>query len=171
MLVFDTGSNKGTVISHGSAESYISDQRLSEMGSMLRGYIDKNDYYGGALAFADKLDQFYADGVPQDDSYSNVKTNEKADNKLVYVLSHYGWIIGIAAVIVGVIFFAVNSYRYKNLGKSGTYDLHANSKVELNEVQDDYVTQHTTVRVIRSESSSGGSSGGGGGSSHGGGDF
>lgn len=171
VLVFDTGSNKGTVISHGSAESYISDQRLSEMGSMLRGYIDKNDYYGGALAFADKLDQFYADGVPQDDSYSNVKTNEKADNKLVYVLSHYGWIIGIAAVIVGVIFFAVNSYRYKNLGKSGTYDLHANSKVELNEVQDDYVTQHTTVRVIRSESSSGGSSGGGGGSSHGGGDF
>jgi len=171
VLVFDIASNKGAVISHGSAESYISDERLSEMGSMLRGYLDKKDYYGGALAFADKLDQFYADGVPKDGSYSNVKTNEKADNKLLYVLSHYGWIFGIIAVAAGVIFFAVNSYRYKNLGKSGTYDLHANSKVDLNEVQDDFITQNTTVRVIRSESSGGGSSGGDGGSSHGGGDF
>ena len=172
ILVFDIGSNKGAVISHGSAESYISDQRLSEMGSMLRGYLDSKDYYGGALAFADKLDRFYADGIPGGDSYSNVKTNEKADNKLLYVLKHYGWIFGIVAVAAGVIFFAVNNHRYKNLGKSGTYDLAANSKVELNEVQDDFVTQHTTVHVIRSESSSGGgSSGSSGGSSHGGGDF
>lgn len=171
VLVFDTGSNKGAVISHGSAESYISDERLSEMGSMLRGYLDSKDYYGGALAFADKLDRFYADGVPKGDSYSNVKTNEKADNKLLYVLKRFGWIFGIVAVAAGVIFFAVNTHRYKNLGKSGTYDLHANSKVDLDEVQDDFITQHTTVRVIRSESSGGGSSSGGGGSSHGGGDF
>ena len=172
VLVFDTGSNKGAVISHGSAESYISDERLSEMGSMLRGYLDSKDYYGGALAFADKLDRFYADGVPKGDSYSNVKTNEKADNKLLDVLKRFGWIFGIVAVAAGVIFFAVNTHRYKNLGKSGTYDLHANSKVDLDEVQDDFITQHTTVRVIRSESSGGGSSsGGGGGSSHGGGDF
>ena len=87
------------------------------------------------------------------------------------MLKRYGWIFGIVAVAAGVIFFAVNNHRYKNLGKSGTYDLAANSKVDLNEVQDDFVTQHTSVRVIRTESSGGGSSGSSGGSSHGGGDF
>ena len=47
------------------------------------------------------------------------------------------------------------------------YDLASNSSVDLQEVEDTFVTQHTTVRTIQRESS--GSSGGGGSSHSGGG--
>ena len=74
-------------------------------------------------------------------------------------------------LIRSVIFFFVNKSRYKNMGKSGTYDLAANSSVDLKEQQDDFVTQHTTVRTIERSSGSSGGSSDGGGSTHGGGDF
>lgn len=170
VLVFDTGSNKGTVITHGSAMQYISDDRMSELGSLLRSYMNSGSYYQGALAFADKLDAYYAAGVPDGGSYDNIHYNEKQDNKLLYTLKKGGWIFGLVGIAAGLIFFFVNKSRYKNMGKSGTYDLASNSDVQLTEAQDDFVTQHTTVRTIQSSSgSSGGSSGGG--STHGGGDF
>lgn len=169
VLVYDVGSNKGTVITHGDAMNYISDQRMSSLGQMLRLYLDEQNYYQGAIAFADKIDQYYSEGIPEDDTFDNISYEEKS-NKFLYSLTHYGWICGLLGVAAALIFFFVNKSRYKNMGKSGTYDLAANSSVDLKEQQDDFVTQHTTVRTIeRDSSSSGGSSGGG--STHGGGDF
>lgn len=169
LLVFDTGSNKGTVITHGDAMHYISDQRMSDLGFLLRGYMNSGSYYQGALAFAEKIEEYYSAGIPEDGTFDNISYNEKQDNKLLYTLKKGGWLIGLLSVAAGLIFFFVNKSRYKNMGKSGTYDLSANSDVQLTEAQDDFVTQHTTVRTIqRDNNSSGGSSGG---STHGGGDF
>lgn len=171
LLVYDIGSNKGTVITHGAAMDYISDQRMNELGKLLRSSMDKGKYVQGAIAFADKIDQYYDAGIPTGDTFNNISYEEKT-NKFLYNLKKRGWIYGILGVVAGLIFFFVNKSRYKNLGKSGTYDLAANSKVDLNEVEDTFVTQHTTVRTIQKESSSGSSgSSSGGGSTHGGGDF
>ena len=55
------------------------------------------------------------------------------------------------------------------MGKAGTYDLKANSSVDLRDVEDDFVTQHTTVRTIREDNDrDSGSSHSGGGNSSGG---
>ena len=76
-------------------------------------------------------------------------------------LKHFGVIAGLIGVAAGVIFFFVTKSRYKNMGKSGTYDLAANSSANLEDVEDTFVTQHTTVRTIQKSNSSGGGSSGG----------
>lgn len=170
VLVYDVGSNKGTVITHGEAMNYISDQRMSSLGQMLRGYMDEQNYYQGAVAFADRIDQYYSDGIPENDTFDNISYEEKS-NKFLYTLKHYGWLFGLLGGAAGLVFFFVNKSRYKNMGRSGTYDLAANSSVDLKEQQDDFVTQHTTVRTIERDNSSSGGGSSGGGSTHGGGDF
>ena len=170
VLVFDLGSNKGTVISHGEAMDYISDQRMSSLGSMLRSYMDNGDYYGATFAFVDTLEQYHSDGIPTGDTFDNI-TYEQKTNKFLYVLKHYGIIIGIAAIAVGVIMFFVIKSKYKHMGVSGTYDLAANSSVNLSDVEYQFVNQYTTVRTIKDDSDSGSSGGSSGGSTHGGGDF
>lgn len=170
VLVYDIGSNKGTVITHGDAMKYISDQRMSSLGQMLRRYLDEQNYYQGAIAFADTIDQYYSAGIPEYDTFNNISYEEKS-NKFLYSLKHYWWLYTLLGAAAGLIFFFVNKSRYKNMGKSGTYDLAANSSVDLKEQQDDFVTQHTTVRTIERSSGSSGGSSDGGGSTHGGGDF
>ena len=81
-------------------------------------------------------------------------------------LKSFGVIAGLIGVAAGVIFFFVTKSRYKNMGKSGTYDLAANSSANLEDVEDTFVTQHTTVRTIQKSSSGGGSSGGSTSSGH-----
>ena len=172
VLVYDLGSNRGTVITHGDAMDYISDQRMNELGRTLHSYMDKKDYAGGAMAFADKIEKYYDDGIPKGDTFNNISYEEK-HNKFLYNLKKRGWLYGIIGIAAGVAFFFITKSRYKNMGKSGTYDLAANSSANLEDVEDTFVTQHTTVRTIEksNSSSSGGSSSGGGGSTHGGGDF
>ena len=76
-------------------------------------------------------------------------------NILLISLKKIGPFAGIAGVIIAVAFFFITKSRYKNMGKSGTYDLASNSKVDLDEVEDTFVTQHTTVRTIKSDNDSG----------------
>ena len=170
VLVYDIGSNKGTVITHGEAMDYISDQRMSKLGSMLRGYMDQKDYVGGAIAFANQIDEYYDAGIPEGDTFNNISYEEKT-NKFLYNLKKRGWLYGLIGIAAGLVFFFVNRSRYKNMGKSGTYDLDANSNVNLDDVEDTFITQHTTVRTIQKDSDSGSGGSSGGGSTHGGGDF
>ncbi len=153
MLIIDRKSNKRDILCYGKVRDYFKDKsRYDIIKNAMRPYLTNDDMYGATLQFIDKAEEIHDMGVP---------------NTFLLSLKKYGLIGGIAAVIIGLIFFLVNKSRYKNMGKSGTYDLASNSSVDLQEVEDTFVTQHTTVRTIQRESS--GSSGGGGSSHSGGG--
>ena len=102
--------------------------------------VNSGDMYGASKAFVSKSVDIYSMG----------KTNI-----LLISLKKIGPFAGIAGVIIAVAFFFITKSRYKNMGKSGTYDLASNSKVDLDEVEDTFVTQHTTVRTIKSDNDSG----------------
>ncbi len=156
MLVIDRGSNKRDILTYGDVRAYFKDSsRYDIIKQAMRPYLNKDDMYGATMQFINKAVEVHDMG----------KTSP-----ILLSLQKYGWIAGLLSVAAGLIFFFVNKSRYKNMGKSGTYDLAANSSVQLTEAQDDFVTQHTTVRTIQrsSDSSSGGSSHSGGGNSSGG---
>lgn len=176
MFVYDFASDGAALITHGDAMQYISDERLGEIGPQLRQYLREEDYYGAVSAFAEITEDYYESGVPDDGSYSNIEEEDfRQTNKFLYVLTHYGIIIAIVALAAGGATFGITAVKYKLNGKSGTYDLRANSKTIINEQEDIFVSKHTTVHRIESSSgSSGGSSSGSsssGGSTHGGGSF
>ena len=116
----------------------------SRYESIISAITSSSDMYYGSLAFISKATAVYDMG----------KTNA-----FVQSLKKFGIFAGLAGAGAGVATFFVTKSRYKNMGKSGTYDLAANSKVDLNDVEDTFVTQHTTVRTIQKDNnSSGGSS-------------
>lgn len=165
-FVIDTGSDNRIILTHGSAMEYFTDKRMDEIKSNLRPYLNSGDMYGACVEFADTTLEFYNKGIPANGSYNNV--DDGTENKFIYVLTHWGWIFAIVAIVAGGAFVGVNVGRYKFNGKSGTYNLKENSSVKLLDKQDVFLHKHTTY-TTSSSSSSGGSSGGGksGGSSHG----
>ena len=155
MLVIDRGSGKRDLLTYGDVRNYFKDSsRYDIIKDAMRPYLSSDDMYGATQQFIEKSLEVYGMG----------KTSA-----LVLSLKKFGWIAGLAGIIIGLLFFVINRSRYKNMGKAGTYDLSANSSVDLHDVQDDFVTQHTTVRTIERQSSSdSGSSHSGGGNSSGG---
>ena len=144
-------NNNGTrkIISFGDVKKYFDKtKRYDEMIDKMSPYIDSNNMYAAAVTFIDQAVAVHNMGQP---------------NILLESLKRFGIIIGIVAVAAGVVLFFVIKSKYKNMGKSGTYDLASNSSVNLDDVEDTFVNQYTTVRTIKSDSdnSSGGSSGGG----------
>ena len=141
MLVIDKASDNRIILSYGEVKDYFAGagERYDEIKSAMKPYLNSGDYYEAAKVFIEKASDVQTMGKP---------------NKIVMVLQKFGWIIGIIAVAAGVVFFFVNRSRYKNLGKSGTYDLAANSDVDLRESEDVFVNQYTTVRTIREDNDS-----------------
>ncbi len=130
------------------------------------------DRGGATYQFLQTTRDFYNEGKPEDGSFSNVELNEKRDNPFMYNLSHRWWIFSLIGLGVGGISAGGVVGRYHYNGKlDANYKLHENSKIDLTEKEDIFVTTHTTVTRIQTEShssgSSGGGGGGGGGSSHG----
>lgn len=173
MFVIDNASGNRIIITHGAAEQYFTDARMSEMKNALKPFLSGNDMLNAAYTFADKTLEFYQEGVPLNGTYENhVEGTEseddrlKRENKLLYVLTRWGWLMGLIGLAAGGIFAGVNIGRYKFNGKSGTYDLRENSSMKLVDSQDVFLHKHTTSTTISSGSSSGGSKGGGS-SSHG----
>ena len=172
MFVIDNASGNRIILTHGETESYFSDQRMNEMKSALKPYLQSGDMLNACYTFADKTQEFYDAGIPSNGSYDNhVEGTETADqklkreNKFLYVLTKWGWLMGLIALAAGGIFAGVNVGRYKFNGKSGTYNLKENSSMKLLDSQDQFLHKSTTSTVISSGSSSSGSSGGS--SSHG----
>lgn len=178
MLIIDTGSNNRYILTHGSAEAYFTDERMTQIKSEMKPYLNDNDMLGAAKTFAAVNAEFYRSGIPENGGHSNhvdgvdpnkaAEEQEKKNNKLGYVLSHYGWIFGLVALAAGGIFAGVNVGRYKYNGKGGTYNLKENSRMNLVDQQDVFVNKHTTFTTINTSSGSSGGSSGGGSSSHGG---
>lgn len=144
MLVIDMGTNNRQILSYGEVKDYFKSDssRYDDIKAEMKPYLNNGDMFGASKVFIQKAQEVYDMGKV---------------NKLSVVFKKYGIIIGLVSIAAGVIMYFVVKSKYKNMGKSGTYDLAANSSVDLNEAQDDYVTQHTTVRTIQKESS--GSSG------------
>ena len=142
LLVIDSKSNTRIIRNKGEVKDYFAhdDSRMESIISEMKPYLNSGDMYGASKAFVSKSVDIYSMG----------KTNI-----LLISLKKIGPFAGIAGVIIAVVFFFITKSRYKNMGKSGTYDLASNSKVDLDEVEDTFVTQHTTVRTIKSDNDSG----------------
>lgn len=145
MLVIDMGSNNRVMRMKGDVKGYFAhdDDRYERIISAMKPYLNKGDMYGASQAFISEAKKVHAMG----------KTN-----LFLMSLKKFGIFIGLAAIAVGLIIFFVVKSKYKNMGKQGTYDLAANSSVDLSEVEDTFVTTHTTVRTIQKDSSSSGGS-------------
>ena len=147
LFVTDTVTQKTRVLTAGEVDKYFGkSDRLDKLMDKLEPYAKSSpkDIYGMAIKFADEAVSFY---------------NMGKVNDFVLSLQKFGIFAGIAGVGAGVATFFITKSRYKNMGKSGTYDLAANSKVDLKDVEDTFVTQHTTVRTIQKDNDSGSSGG------------
>ena len=178
MLTVDMASREMYVLTKGEAMQYFSDQRVDEILDDIVYYLSDDEYVSACEAFIDDVTYFYDEGIPQYEDYENVyiapedSYEDENSNSLIEFLKDYGITIGIASVVIAVLAVVFVYLRYKNHGKSGTYDLEANSVTNLTQREDIFLHRSVSVTTISSSSgsSSGGSSGGGGGgSSHGGG--
>ena len=152
LYVYDSVSKKSKILTAGEVDKYFDHtDRLDDMVDKLEPYTKKGDIAGAVMKFGDEAVAVYNMGKPV---------------LFVESLKSFGVIAGLIGVAASVIFFFVTKSRYKNMGKSGTYDLAANSSANLEDVEDTFVTQHTTVRTIQKSSSGGGSSGGSTSSGH-----
>lgn len=168
MLTVDMGSREMYILTKGDTMYYFNDDRVDEILDDVTYYLSDDEYYEAAQAFIEDVEYYYNAGKPEGGSTDNIKIEE---NILIYTLKHYGIVIGIVALAIGALSVVFVHLRYKNHGKQGTYDLKANSNVNLTDRQDIFLHKTVTVHTESSSSSGGGHSGGGGGrsSSHGGG--
>lgn len=173
MLTIDMSGRAVDFRTKGGAMQYFSDNRVDEILDYVQGCLAEELYYEAAVNFISYSSQYYDEGIPEGESNTNIDIQEKEDNALLYVLKHYGIIFGIVALVTAAVVVIIISYKYKNSGKEGIYDLHSNSVTNLTEKQDVFLTKRVTVTTASSSSSGGGSShggssSGGGGSSGGG---
>lgn len=171
MLTIDMQGRAVDFRTKGDAMYYFSDNRVDTLLDDVQSALKNGLYYDAATLFISYSSHYYDHGIPEGESNENIDIQEKEDNALLYVLKHYGIIFGIVALVIATIVVLIVAHKYKNSGKEGTYDLHANSVTNLTERQDIFLTKHVTVTTESSSSSggsSGGSSSGGGGSSGGG---
>lgn len=172
MLTIDMEGRAVDFRTKGDAMYYFSDNRVDTILDDVQSDLSDGLYYDAAMAFISYSWEYYDAGIPEGESNENIDIQEKEDNALLYVLRHYGIIFGVIALASATITVVVISRKYKNSGKEGTYDLHANSKTNLTDRQDIFLTKRVTVTSDSDSGSSGGSSGGsssGGGGSSGGG--
>ena len=176
MLTVDMGSREMFVLTKGDAMEYFTDQRVDEILDDIVYYLSDDEYVSACEAFINDVLLFYDEGIPEYGDYDNVYVapedsyDYKNVNPFIRVLKEYGIIIGIVSVVIAVLAVVFVYLRYKNHGKSGTYDLEANSVTHLTQREDIFITKSVSVTTISSGSSGrSGGGGGGGGSSHGGG--
>ena len=151
MLVFDTKSNNRVILTYGNAEKYFDDARMDALKSTLKPALNSGDNYQAAKLYVAKVQEYVTAGVSGNGTYNNVvqtPTEKSNEPKILQSLKKFGWIGGIAGVIIAIIFVAVNVGRYKYNGKSGTYDLNKNSQMTLLDSQDVFVSKHTTYTTI-----------------------
>jgi uncharacterized protein len=176
MLTVDMASREMFVLTKGEAMEYFTDQRVDQILDDIVYYLSDDEYVSACEAFINDVLLFYSDGIPEYGDYDNVyiapedSYEDENVNPFIRVLKEYGIIIGIVSVVVAVLAVVFIYLRYKNHGKSGTYNLEENSVTHLTQREDIFITKSISVTTISSGSSGGSSGGGGGGgSSHGGG--
>ncbi|MBQ1616492.1 MAG: TPM domain-containing protein, partial [Ruminococcus sp.] len=123
MFVIDNASSNRIILTHGTAESYFTDERLTEMKSALKPSLASGDMVSAVQIFADTSVSFYEQGIPSDGHHSNhvegkseeqlASEREKKSNKFLWTLTHWGWLFGLIALAGGGIFAGVNVGRYK----------------------------------------------------------
>lgn len=165
LFVIDRGQDNRIIITKGDAMYYFSDQRMDDIKSELKPFLQKEDWYGATMKFIECTEEYYLFGEDDYGTYHNVEIKSDSSGSIVrFIIPCI--IISLGVAVLAVVFV---SLRYKHHGKSGTYDLRANSTTKLLDRQDVFLTKSVSVTTIQSSSSSGGRSSGGrsGGSSHG----
>ena len=71
MFVIDNASSNRIILTHGTAESYFTDERLTEMKSALKPSLASGDMVSAVQIFADTSVSFYEQGIPSDGHHSN----------------------------------------------------------------------------------------------------
>lgn len=160
MFVIDDASSNRIILAYGEAQRYFTDERMSSLKSALLQYLNSGDMAGASSTFAKGCADIYSSGIPA----------SKSANPLVRSL-RFWWAYLLAGLIVFAAFILINRGRYKNMGKSGTYDLRANSELKLLDSQDVFLHKHTTYVTLNSGSGSSGGSSGGSGGTHSSGSF
>lgn len=160
MFVIDKESNNRIIITKGEAMYYFSDERMDEIKSELRPYLVDDDYFGAVNTFIDVTEQYYDSGKPSGDDFSNIYYSQGKDKSFLGYVKTYLWAFIAVPLVSGAIAVIIVVFRYKNNGKSNTYDLHQNSTLSLTEKQDVFLTKHISVtRIPDNNNRSGGSSG------------
>lgn len=153
MFVIDAVSNARVIVTEGKAYKAIDDELADDMADELLVYLNKGDNYGAANKFAEQV-EYYNPG--------------NFLNRIIRTFWDYGiFIFGVALIVCLVIFFSIKK-GYTDNGKSGLYDLHQNSTVNITQAEDEFIDKTISVTVVQSSSSSRSGGGGGGGRSGGG---
>lgn len=160
--------------SFGDAQLYFYDTRLSDALDYIYDDLHNKSYYEGFNKFIDKMEEYYNDGelndyYVDDSGYLHYQRTTSDYLKMI------GLSMLIATVITAIIIYILVKKNKMILKATKATVYMNNEKSKITNIQDNYVTSHTTSYVISSDSSSGGgghsSSGGssGGGFSSGGG--
>lgn len=173
VLNIDMSSREMYIFPYENAMDYFSDNRLDSVLDEVQDCLVDGDYYSAVEVFALTTEEYYYNGIDYDDSTDNLYAgdtdNLRISQRFLLVLKEYGIIIVVVSIAAGMLSVVFTKKRYKNHGKSGTYDLRANSSTTLYEKEDIFLHKSVSVTTISSSSSGGGRSGGGGSRSGGGG--
>ncbi len=152
----------------GGAMQYFSDNRVDTILDDIQSCLSSEQYYDAAERFIKYIGDYYDAGIPEGESNEYLDIQEQEDHPFLYVVTHYGIFIVIASLGISVLAVVLIRYRYSRNGMQNIYDLRANSKINLTDKQDVFLTKHVSVTNISSSSSGGGSHSGGGSSGGGG---
>lgn len=159
LLVIDNDSDRRIIITKGDAMQYFSDERMNDIKSDMKVYLDDNDYYNAALTYARDVESFYTDGEDTDGSYENVELNKNDVPIIQRTFDNFGVFIIVIPIVAGIVFFVMILFRYSFHGADNTYDLQGNSKLELTGREDRFVTSHVTSRRLSNDNDNNSSSG------------
>lgn len=159
--------------------------RIASIFSVLDAYLKpagSEDIWGALMQFADEVEYFYEEGVPDryyyyDDVYNRYYYLDHSGNIQSSVRKPYVDWAGVilttfaafmTGLVTAVVLFFVTRFRYQ-FKYSLTPTTYVNKKkVQYNQQFDNFVRESTSRVVINSGGSGGSHSGGGGGHSHGG---
>ncbi len=165
MLNIDMSSRSMFVFTYEYAMDYFTDDRLDSLLDEVQNYLAEGDYYSAVEVFVLTTEEYYNDGIDIYDSTDNLYMSDtevlSGSQRFFYVLKKYGIIILIIAAAAGALSVVFINKRYKDHGKSGTYDLKSNSSTTLYDKEDIFLHKSVSVTTISSSSSGGSRSSGG----------
>ena len=156
LFLIDMDTREMWISTTGSAIKMYNDTRIDSILDYTYKKISKKDYYGCASEFVKYAKYFAEEGL-------------NGTNRIRSTAQKVLFVIGIPIIVtVGMVIYGV--FRHRNVRKQQMAKAYIlNDSVQINNMQDNFVSTHTTK--VKIETSSGGSSThiGSSGSSHGGG--
>lgn len=160
--IIDMDNREIYINTMGTAISYLTDKRIDTITTDSFSYATKEDYAQCFLHMLDGAKSAYEKGIPDNLVIYNTTTGKK---EVIHQLKP-GEVIGALAVafICGAAFFLFVNGKYKMTITEANYDYRKNSKLQLNQSEDEFMYEQVTHRHIAQNNAK--SSGGGGSTTH-----